>query len=678
MTLLEGNIPAISYKDFVPKFMKAGTYDWNKSEGNLIVYGRGGNGSEVHIDYLQLPPKYKAAVNAAYGFTCEADMWAYLAKAPIRDLIQPDYKAIEYFNAFTSAAGNPLSEKHLVEYPNDAAILNALRHLLNDKRALKRVLNVQIGKFWNAACELIKTLKNDPRYPNSLPTSERRLKPLYNTYCASGYAALISEKYGNDSSKKHGDSFTHLIMSLYCRPGSKPYARDVHEDYKKFMAGKIELVDSATGELFNPKDYYQDGQPVTISQTQVWNIINKPINRATADSIRNSSLYNTRNKPLVHRHSPVFSFSKITMDDIQFPFKLTDGEAAVGYRIFDVTSGCIIGKSYGKSAGKESGKDRGLFMEALKDMFRTIALNGWGIPAEIEVEHHISNTFKDDLLKEGYLFPFVRFCLPGNPAEKRAEHNIRNFKYSQQHKQEGFHGRFYGRTEANVPNADKVSKKYTFDELIANDAEHITAHHAAEHPKYPGKTRWQVLCEKQNPQLSMPNMPVLAKYVGDTTRDAVQIYNNQWFWAGGHKYEIPTEVRERLATRYIIPYWIAPAHSSAQLQPAPVVYIYQNDKYLACCKLIETFNESRAERTDRDAEIMQDQFAYRKQFDNQIKERKAALTKVKVEKPYAPLNPPAGGRMAPVKIVDTARYEPEPERVTANEDYWKELAEADL
>lgn len=660
MEFINGSILCLTGPELLALIPK-GTYDSLKNRGKITVHGRGGNGSYPLIEFESLPPAYRLIVVKAYG-----DPYEYMAKQPIKSLIQPDYKAKQYCDEFISAAGNPLSERHLIEYPNDAAILNALDYLLQDKAALKRTLNVNIGQFWKAACELVKELKRDPRYPNSLPTSERHLKPLFARYKAEGYAALISDRYGNQNTKKHDEEFERMILSLYARPGAKPYAADVLNDYKLFMGGKIELVNAETGELYDRSQFIQDGKPISISQTQVWAIINKPINRATVDAIRNGGLYNSKkHTPLAFRHSPNYAFSKITMDDLQFPFKLKDGEAAVGYQIMDVASGCVIGKAYGKSHGPESGKDRSLFMAAVNDMFRFIVQHGFNVPAEIEVEHHISNTFREDLLKEGYLFPFVRFCRPGNPREKRAEHIFRGKKYQFQHKRDGFHGRFYGRNEANVPNSENTGRKYTFEEVIANENADINAWNNMPHPdqtKYAGMTRMDVLRMMQNPDLSKPNMPLVAKHVGSSTRSAVQINNNQWFWAGGNKYIIPSDVRERLKNRYIMPYWI-PAEDGSVTD----VYVYQNDTYLCTCKPVSTFNEATAEQTDNDRAIMQDQFAYRKEFDQQIKSRKKALAKIKVVQPYT----------APDTAVEVIA-EPAPTLVQTSNTDWRSKALSDL
>lgn len=38
-------------------------------------------------------------------------------------------------------------------------------------------------------------------------------------------------------------------------------------------------------------------------------------------------------------------------------------------------------------------------------------------PAEVEVEHHLVNNFADGLIRAGVVFPFVRWCNPGNSQE---------------------------------------------------------------------------------------------------------------------------------------------------------------------------------------------------------------------------------------------------------------------
>ena len=172
-----------------------GTYKSLKKRGNIITHGRGGNGNAVLIEYESLPPMYKELVKLKFG-----DPYEYMAKQPIRDLIKPDLAAIRFFNTYEGPNGKKLSGEDRKLYCSDAAILNAFKTLLADKRELKRLLNVKVTAFWNIAGELIKEVSK--RYPNTLPTSYRRLKPHFDAYVDNSYAALIDLRKFNESNNK--------------------------------------------------------------------------------------------------------------------------------------------------------------------------------------------------------------------------------------------------------------------------------------------------------------------------------------------------------------------------------------------------------------------------------------------------------------------------------------------
>ena len=113
------------------------------------------------------------------------------------------------------------------------------------------------------------------------------------------------------------------------------------------------------------------------------------------------------------------------MDDRDLPRKMLNGKRVKAYYAYDVKSGCVIGAAYSKT------KDEELFLDCLRDMFRNITKNGWGIPGEVEVENHLVNKFFDDL---AVMFPNVKICIPGNHREKRAEHLNRAKKYTTEKK----------------------------------------------------------------------------------------------------------------------------------------------------------------------------------------------------------------------------------------------------
>lgn len=608
----------IQHKDNPDGLVPKGTYDSLKSKSKIVVHGRGGNGSQVLIEFETMPDMYKELVRSRFG-----DPYEYMAKEPIRELIRPDAKAIEYFERYRLPDGRSLKDEHRIQYANDAAILNAFTTLLSDKKKLKSVYKITVEQFWQTACEIIRDLNSSNRFPNSLPTSDRRLKPRYKEYKGGNYESLISDKYCNDNRRKVDEELERLILSLYIQQ-NKPFAKEVHEIYQRFMTGEIEVVDVHSGELFSREKFYKDGEPILISETTVWSYINKPVNRITVDKIRTSGLeFNTTYRPHIHRHAPVYAFSKITMDDISIPFKMADGTRVWSYQIFDVASGCVIGKSFGKD------KNRGLFTKSVQDMFRLVHANGWGIPAEIEIEQHISNTFADDLLKEGAVFPFVRFCRGGNPQEKRAERFIGGKKFGLQAKREGFQRRPFARLEARRMNEDQDKVRYAYNDIVANEIADINTWNNQPHHdqvKYPGMTRWQVLCSNQNPELINADPALLSKFIGNHTETSID--RSQYVRVKGQKYHLPdVSCLNRLESNNldVDAYYIADINSNIN-----EVHLYQNDEYICTCHKLETFNEARAEQTSADIKTRDKQFGFRTEFDSMVKDRVASLSKVKV------------------------------------------------
>lgn len=642
-----------------------GTYKSLQQRGKINVIGRGGNGREILIKYESLPPVYKTLVQERFG-----NPYEYAAKQPIRDLIVPDEKAREFFDNL-----DYLNDTDKAKYANDAAILNAFNKLLSNKRDLKRSLNITIAAFWTKACEIVKDVAY--QFPNTLPTSERRLKPHYNNYVNSGfdYATLIDGRKFNETNNKIVDEkLEWLIMSLFVQ-SHRPYKNEIYDQYLQFLAGKVTIIDKKsidkeTGEIkniFDPADYQKYGE---LSATTIWRILTKPVNMAIVDKLRLNALdYSNKHLPFNERKAPQYSLSKISIDDKEMTFRLHDNDddkkRVSAYEIFDVTSGCCIGKAFGLK------KNRELFLAAIKDMFRFLANNNLGIPAEIEFEHHIANTFLDDLLQAGNVFPFTRLCRAANPREKRAEHNFRPMRYSQTNKNtQGFIGRPFARSEANRMN-ERSTKKYFYDEIVAIELANIDNRNNELHHKqdlYPNMTRMEVFMENLNPNLAKLNHKTLARYIGEPTTTTIR--NNKILRVQHQNYWLPSAHSIALFDNYsVTAYYIPQADGSI-----PEVHVYQNDEYKCTCALAEKYNEAQAEQTDTDVEIMHRQFGYRSSFDAQVKESVAALAKVEVIKNDAMLQ--AENRKPKAEMPQQVQFnETPPARVKRD---YRKMAEEDV
>ena len=215
MKYLDGTL-CLEYSELVPKIMKEGTYNSNKTRGNIITHGTGGNGRTVYIDYEALPAKYKDKVVEAYG-----NPYEYVLTQPILDSIKYDQEAFTFYTQYELPNGDrlPASEKDLKGKPQinyvsrytiAASWLNMVQVLTADKASLKKELNISVMDFWKTVGSLIKT------HQVKLPASRKHLIPKLKEYTEKGYVSLIDlHKFGNSHSLKiKGDVAQAYLFKL--------------------------------------------------------------------------------------------------------------------------------------------------------------------------------------------------------------------------------------------------------------------------------------------------------------------------------------------------------------------------------------------------------------------------------------------------------------------------------
>ncbi|MBS1642744.1 MAG: hypothetical protein JST94_11940 [Bacteroidetes bacterium] len=641
-----------------------GTYKSLQQRNKIVVYGRGGNGRQVLIEYETMPELYKNLVINVYG-----DPYKYAALEPLRLLIKPDVKAIEFFDRYELPDGRLLKDELKRRYIKQAAIMGMIDFSYLNKKWLKKEIKIGLSQLF----EVIVKMKEAKDC--GLHISSRKLIDRYNKWKTNKYEGLISGRVGNQNRAKVTPQLEKLILSLYVQE-NKPYAQDALDDFNAFMNGTKEIVDIESGELLYPVMFLdKNGETIELSKTTVWNIINNPTNKIIVDKLRLSSLeFNNRHRPYASRYAPMFAFSKLTMDDRSIPFKMEDGSRAWTYIIADVASQCIVGRSYSRSSEDGSGKNRELFASAMNNMFRLMVNNGFGMPAEIEVEHHISNTFTGkindegvfapDLLTNDYLFPFVTFCNPANPQQKRAEHIIRQIKYQFEKNIDGFQGRPFAKQDANRLNSDKKSTRYSFNEIVANIEAVINEWNNQMHPdqnKYAGLTRWQVLEQHQNPQLTKPYLPAIAKYIGISRPSTI---NRTEVKAFNKKFIVPASMLKNNTT---VNAFAIPDKTGVINE----IYLYEGDEFLCTATDKGAFNESKTERTERDELNRRVQGEHTAKFDAIVKNRTAELQKLAVIKTMPLVKTNAVETVANVKE-DAIEYN------AFDDSYWNERAINDL
>lgn len=597
-------------------------YHVNKGGLNVVRPGKGrGNSALIEFESIYTSLKEVLIQVAPPPNALEYNL--------LRDLITPDNEAARYFaTTYRKPDGSALKTSKQKEYLTNAIILNACQ-AFEKKHIIKKTRTW----IWQ---QLSTALNNLEGYEHSLPSNPRSLQRVSDKYRDGGYKALVHGGEGNSNSRKVNDKLESLILSIYTMK-NKPFSKSVQQIYLQFLGGAINIVDTTTGELFDPADFTKDGQPITISEQTVWNYLNDPKNRIIVDKYRSGSLeFNNTHRPHHHRHAPNFSLSKISLDDRDLPRKMHDGKRVKAYYAYDVVSGCVIGASYSKD------KDQKLFIDCIRDMLLFLKQESLGVPMEMEVEHHIVNLFKNDLMKAGTCFPFVRWCAAGNSQEKRAEHFNKAKKYGYEKRYQDGIGRWYAKSEAHRTVVEKVfdsendnykEKRFDYDFLVADDREVINKYNNDLHPnqkKFKGMTRMQVLLQNVNPKCAQFDEVVWARYVGNHTTTTIR--RSQYMRVQYADYQLPSvEYLDLLSTnnREVDAYYIPSPNGNIES-----IYIYQNDQFICECRKIEKYNEASAEHTSNDKLLIGMQSQFVKSFDDKVKAGKSKIAKLELLQPF--------------------------------------------
>ena len=577
--------------------MSQGCYQKMATRGRIDVVRRGGGalGNYALVAVESLPRAYRTKVQTMYP---DGDLTRL--KGWVCSNYEVDQAAVAFFHD-KSKTGVELPPAKVQEYIINASVLNTCIRLYERAATAQKLFG---GKYnWEQMAKAIEALRQE--YGHTLPASTLRFRKKVNEYKKAGYGCLISGKFGNQCARKVDMKTEDLILGLAVLP-NKPFNTNIAEMYNMFVCGELEVFSPRTGELMNPEDFVdkRTGEPLVLSESTIINYLNKPKNRALIDQkLMSWTTFMHERMPHVHRHGGDWSLSQITMDDVDLTRKLKDTRQRVhAYYAYDVVSQCVIGASYSRV------KDEGLVVDCFRDMFRLIDKMGWGMPAGIEVENHLMSQYKDGFLQAGVAFPFVHFCAPQNSQEKYAEPLNGAKKRSVIHKNHEGIGRFYGKgkwrqeykkvsDETNELYEDK--EYFSWDQLVTDDRRDSYEWNHQLHPnqkKFPGMTRWDVLCERINPSLRPLDKLTLARYIGERVETSIRrnstvrvAYEDWWLSS--------TSVLEKLRPNdYKVTAYFMPDEEGKPTE----VYIFQGDKYIDHVERVQTYNRVLAEQTDED------------------------------------------------------------------------------
>lgn len=612
-----GNRLCISMRDLVDGgIMTEPNYKQLASRGRFDVVRKGrGQGCYALVAVDSLPQRYKDKVEEVYPGGAQARLEGW-----IKSNYEVDQQAVAFFFS-KEKCGVALPREKAQEYITNASVLNTCIKLYERAATAQKLFG---GKYdWSMMAAAIEVLRK--HFGHTLPASILRFRKKVNDYKSNGYPCLISGKFGNQSARKVDHKTERLIIGIAVLP-HKPWNTNVLELYNSFVTGELDVYDPDSGALFNPDDFTdKNGEPMVLSEATITNYLNKPKNKVLIDSaLLSYTAFSHEVAPHVHRHHGEFSLSKVSFDDRDLPRKLKDTRLRPkAYYAYDVTSGCCIGRAYNRT------KNIDLVVEMFRDMFRLLDRQGWGCPAEVEVENHLMSQWRDSFLRAGVMFPYVRFCAPMNSKEKYAESANGVKKRTVEHRNHIGIGRFYAkrrqyRTESikvfDEFNNTYVEKEYyTWDELIADDMRDIYEYNHALHPnqkKYKGMTRWDVLVANINPALQPLDKATIARYVGEKVSTTIR-RNSYCRVAGADWWLSKTEAIELLAPN---DYKVEAYYLTDDDGKITDMFIYQGDMYIDRLDNVGTFNTARAEQTEEDERIFTEQRKKISHFEKYVKD----------------------------------------------------------
>ena len=596
----------------VPNYKKLAA----RKEINVVRPGKG-LGSYALVEIATMPLRFQERIKLKYG-----DMKEDVIRNWLGSHYHIDAKARDFYTRFRFDNGDTLPPEHIQEYTVNASVIEAVMRAMEDATFMRKAMKAGPVN-WGELAGAISYYQAE--FGHTLPVSSNRFKKRVNDFKANGYESLISRKFMNQNRRKVTYDIERLLLSIDAQP-EQPFNTTVWEQYNMFVQGDLELYDPETGEVLNPADFTdKDGNPLVLSPATVANYLNNPKNKALRAKLHMSQWdFNNAYRPYHLRSIGEFSLSKVSLDDRDLPRPMKDGNRVKAYYAYDVVSGAVVGYAYNRYKTTE------LFLDCMRNMFQTLDRNGMYIPAELEVEHHLVSDFADGLMQAGTVFPLIRWCNPGNSREKRAEHKNREKKYGVEKRTQVGIGRWWAKLEANRPKEEKVYdekdntykvKAYSYEELVADDIRAIQTFNAQPHPnqkRYPGMSRWDVLCAHQNPNLAPWDKAVLYRFIGQHTETTIR--QNTYCTVMYNQYGLPSpEIIEKLEPRNykVDAYYLPDADGTIN-----EVYIYQNGRYIATCKPVARYNENTAEQTEVDKAAYTEQSKYVAQFDKMMKDGK--------------------------------------------------------
>lgn len=550
---------------------------------------KGGNGRQMLISFDSLPKYIQDAIGDPRKVSNPLDLY-----------YKTDQAAVHYFNTYKFEDNSGLSLKLIEEYIINASVLKAAINLKEVRENERKSKGGSCKGILTSICNDVRNFNQSLRtnfggVQHTLPSSEKRFKETFKEF-ASGlnYESLISGKVRNENRKLVTDELLHFLNDLFVSQQHKPTKSEVSRQYESFLAGYVEVTNTETGEIYNPKDFKPLSDNTIVNYLSKWEHTAASYRKRSGDRQRLMNIL----KPYHSLNQPQYAGSIISVDDRQPPFKYDSQNNRVWfYNAIDLGSEAFTCWVHGKS--KE-----GIITEFYRQLVRNYVSWGLNLPHELEAELNLNASFTNSFLRPGAMFQEVRIEA-NNARGKRIERYFGNLRYSIEKQREGWLARPHARSEANQAGSTPAPI-IPYNTIVQNCLKDIEDWNNAPHSVHTNKTRWEVFVEMQHPDLKPINWLAILPHLGYKTETRCKLngiidFNNEEYLLG-----LDGEVllgdrlinsMKLVAGNKIDIYWLD--GNKGEVIKA-IVFLHNDDRPICEAVLKPRYNRSVLERTERD------------------------------------------------------------------------------
>lgn len=502
------NLVVVTKDELVPNWLSYDALKKNVLRYEDKSYGikkvqLGGNGRQMLISYDSLPGHIQEALG-------DPRKLSHILEGFYR--IDPD--AVSFYASYRFPDGTYLDTEYQERYITNASVLKAVITLRSARENDRKTKGGSKAGITSTLCEdassFQKVLKTKFGTEHTLPESLKRFKMTLKSFQTSGYSSLISAKHKNNNSRKVTDSTLELLKNMFAGVDTKPTATQVYRNYDSFLAGYLEVINNASGEIYHPTDFKK------LSPQTVTNYMAEWTNKIGTHALRSGDrqTYMQKFKPYHSLEKPKFAGSIISIDDRQPPFKSTDGKRVWFYMAIDLGSDALTCWVYGR-------EKEGIIIEFYRQLVRNYAEWNISLPAELEAEMSLNSSFVETFLKPGAMFQHVRIEA-SNARGKRIEAHFRQLRYAVEKDRAEWIARPFAISESNQAGPSKV-KELPYDTIIQGCLQDIEKWNNMPHSIHTHMSRWEVFCQMQNPDLKPTNYQSILPHLGYKTRTSANV-----------------------------------------------------------------------------------------------------------------------------------------------------------